>query len=249
MPTRSNQLQRSYNRTRVFRRFMLVVFFSIFVAVVLWAIPWLPYGLAVEDYNDRLTLLMLLVLAASVSAFGAVYMRDLSDRMEQTVLTWATVHDGLSDMRRREYFYDRIVAECENTHTPDTNQFTVVALRMEKAPEGDEAASMEKAMEQVGNTITDTDFLAILGPHEIGVMSLRTGFAEAAAFAERLRSHLASSLQDGSGVRAGWSVYPQDGNEAAVLLGIARERLWPVGANRKVVPVPDPQDASHRAAV
>ena len=236
---RSTNIRRSYDRAQVFRRGMLIVFFSIFVSVVLWAIPWLPYGLSVEDYNDRLTLLMLLMLAASVSAFGAVYMRDLSDRMEQTVITYNTVHEGLSDMRRREYFYDRIVAQCDMARTSEVEDFTVVALRLEKqADEGEDLARVEKAMHEIRAVIKDHDFIAMLGPHEIGVLGLKTGYQEALIFAEMLRNQLTFSLGDASDVRVGWAVYPHDGDEAGVLVGMARERLWRVGANRRVTADP-----------
>jgi len=227
---RSSGIRRAYERAKLFRKMMLIIFFSVCIAVFLWAIPWLPYGLSVEDYNDRLTLLMLLIFAACVSAFGAVYMREFSDRMERTVETWTTVHDGLSDLHRREYFYDRVVAECERSQGLDT-QFTVLAVGLEREPANGAVPAVETAMSSLGMVIKDNDLMAVLGAHEIGVLAPKVGQADAAAFAESLRRVLtATSAEGGADVRVGWAVYDWDAQDAAALVGLARERLSRVGA-------------------
>jgi hypothetical protein len=220
---KSSDLLKAYKRAVRWRKVMLATFAVVFVGLLLWAIPWLPYGLAVEDYDSRLTLLVGLVLAASTSAFGTIYHRDLSRRVEQTMLTWSTVHDGLTDMRRREYFFDRIVIECERARNIGS-EFTVIALRTGDETEAPSEGANESALFALAPVVKDYDCLAALGPREIGVLA-RVHHAEAAGFAEKLRLLLAATARDATVVRAGWSVYRVDSEEAGTLVGLARERV------------------------
>ena len=63
--------------------------------------PWLPYGLSEEDYNSKVQFFVILILMAVCLGFAAVYLRDISNRVEQTMMTWNSVNDGLGDLRRR----------------------------------------------------------------------------------------------------------------------------------------------------
>ena len=67
----SSSLLHEYNRARAFRKAMLYVFFTVFVITVLWAVPWLPYGLSVQDYNRRTELLVAFSLMASISGLAS----------------------------------------------------------------------------------------------------------------------------------------------------------------------------------
>lgn len=211
----------AYNRARLQRKFMLVIFFSIFVATCLWAIPWLPYGLSVDDYNDRLTMLMLLLAAASVSAFGATYMRDLSRRLEQTMMTWSSVHEGLGDLRRREYFYERVVLECERAEKQG-REFSVIVLRLQE-PEG--SAGVQATLEAFEPMVKEYDCMTVLGPQEVGILAPRIGYADAQRVAQHLSGLLASTAGPETYVFTGWAVYGRDARDAGTLVGIARQRL------------------------
>jgi GGDEF domain-containing protein len=242
-PHQTSSLLKSYQRAVFWRKLMLVAFGVIFVAILFWAIPWLPYGLSVEDYNDRLTLFIALILMASVTAFGTVYQRDLSHRVEQTLFTWSTVHDGLTDLRQREYFYDRIVIECERSKASG-NDFSVIALRVGETAGagGSEGLSSEDALRALQPIIKDSDCLAALGPHEIGVLVPRLSRDQVPSFAERLRSLLEMASSDPAlRIRVGWAVYPRDAEEAGSLVGLAREML--LGKSRSQ-PNAEPEDSA-----
>ena len=45
-------------------------------------------------------LLLVLMFVAAAFAFAAVLLRALSNRVEQTMLAWTSVNDGLGDLRR-----------------------------------------------------------------------------------------------------------------------------------------------------
>jgi hypothetical protein len=249
VPLRSSALLRSYKRAVLWRKMMLVAFSIIFLAIMFWAIPWLPYGLSVEDYSDRITLLIMLVLMASITAFGSVYHRDMGRHIEQTLLTWTSVHEGLGDLRSREYFYDRIVIECERAKQ-SRSQFTVVALRMDdNDPEdGKEVQNSEQALSVLAPTTRESDFLAILGPRELGILVPGVGAVQAPAFAMRSRSLIEMAGPDGAtGVRVGWAVYPIDAEEAGSLVGLARERLLGKKGSDNAVP-PEYESSNSSAA-
>ena len=205
---------------------MLAGFAIVFVAILFWRIPWLPYGLSAEDYNDRVTMLMALVVLASLTAFGTVYYRDLGRRVDQTILTWSSVHNGLGDLRQREYFYDRIVIECDRAQAA-RGEFTVVALRLDEAESDEvkEVQNSEKALRALAPTAKEADCLAALGPNELGVLAPHTKAPDAAAYAERLRDLVTLTVDASLLVRVGWSVYPTDAEEAGALVGLARKRL------------------------
>jgi GGDEF domain-containing protein len=222
------------------RKLLLAGFVIIFASILFYAIPWLPYGLSEEDYNNRLTLLMLLVLAAGVSAFGAVYFREYGNRLEQTILTWTTVHEGLGELRQREYFYDRLVIECQRAQATGS-RFSVVALRINE-PE-DSGTHIAAALIALKPVVRDSDCLAALGPHEIGVLAPRIQGSEAESFADHLRRLVsaATTRDGGRDVHAGWAVYGRDADEAGALVGIARERM--LGRKPYVPTAPEPAPA------
>lgn len=214
-----------YRHVRRWRRATLALFFIAFVATVLWAIPWVPYGLSVEDYNERLTFLILLILGACACALGAVYFRTTSERLELAIATWAMLNEGLGDMRRREYFFDRLVTECNLKD--GRGQFTVVTLRLEEPGEvAAQEAKIASAINALEPLVREQDCLAALGPHEIGVLAPRVSAEEAPKFAERLRA-LVQQASAGRELRveAAWAVYPSDADEAGALVGTARKRL------------------------
>jgi GGDEF domain-containing protein len=210
---------------------MLGLFSLTFLSILFWCIPWLPYGLSVDDYDTRFTLLMSLVMIAGLTAFGAVYHRDLGRRLEQTLLTWSSVYDGLGGLRRREYFYDRILIECERAQH-SSSQFTIVTLRTADVIRTTEEGALEGAIKLLSPFVRESDCLAILGSREIGVLALGVDGRMATSYAEKL-TELLNNSQTGTTkwASAGWSVYGVDSVDAGTLIGIARQR------SGKVIPM------------
>jgi GGDEF domain-containing protein len=220
-------LLQSYQRAHLWRKAMLVSFVVIFIAILFWTIPWLPYGFSEEDYNGKVVQLMVLVVTACLTAFGAVYHRDAGHRLEQTMLTWTTVHEGLGDLRQREYLYERIVIECERARH-NRREFTVVALRLGEAEDGDsnDALATAQAMTMLAPILEESTCIALMGPREIGIMAPHVQMAQAPAYAARAREQVeAGSIDLRTPVRVGWAVYPVEAQEAGGLVGLARARL------------------------
>lgn len=224
-PGRSSGLLRSYHKALFWRRLILASFFTVFVATMLYVIPWLPYGLSVDDYNSRITFLLILMLIGSLLAFAAVYLRDISNRVEQTMLTWKSVNDGLVDMRHREYFFDRVAIECSRSGATQ-EEFTIVTLRLPSAA-FDDGARISRAIQALEPVVRDYDCLSSLGPHEIAVLAHGVGQANAAGLSQRLAQIAAGTLDSTVTQRvvAGHAVFDADASEAGSLIAIARERL------------------------
>jgi GGDEF domain-containing protein len=225
--TRSNLLVQSYERTLFWSRLVMAAFFVVYVATLVWAIPWFPYGLAMDDYNERTAPLLVLLLAASTTAFGAVYLRERRKRMEQTLRTWNSVHDGLGDLRRREYFYDRIVIECERARAR-RSQFSIFVLKV--GAEGIPATTDEiaKALGALEPMVKELDCLASISQQEIGVLAPLVPADQAPELAKRIRALVSYALNADYGttqVRSAYAVYERDAVDAGELVGVARSRL------------------------
>ena len=224
-PDSAREIVTAYKRSLIWSRATLVLFFLFYVTTLAYTIPWLPYGLDVEDYDSKTSGLVVLLLSASITAFGSVYLRESRKRLEQTFRTWETMHEGLGEMRGREYFYDRIVIECERASS-DRTQFTVTVLRIT-----DEAAFGERymrdALKELSSAIGESDCLSTISPREIGVLAPSLSSAGAAAFSTRLAAIAASVLPNDGAIRVGHVVYGVDAKDAAELVAIARTRLQP----------------------
>jgi GGDEF domain-containing protein len=226
-PAGSSALLRSYQKAQFWRRLILAAFFTVFVATILYTIPWLPYGLTEEDYNHQVQFMVILMLMAVCLGFAAVYLRDIGNRVEQTMLTWNTVNDGLSDLRRREYFFDRIVLECSRaalTHQP----FTIVALRL-TVPQSTDSEKIARSIKALEPVVREYDCLSSLGPHEIAVLAHGIGQDEAPVLANNLAQLVTEAFPEipvkDDEVISGYAVFDVDANDAGALIGIARERL------------------------
>ncbi len=226
-PTGSSALLRSYEKAQFWRRLIIAAFFTVFVATMFYTIPWLPYGLSEEDYTNQLQFLVMLILMATCLGFAAIYLRDIGNRVEQTMLTWNMVNDGLSDLRRREYFFDRIVLECSRAGLTG-QKFAVVALRL-TVPQSSDTEKISRAIKALEPVVREYDCLSSLGPHEIGVLAHGIGELEAPILASNLAQLVTNAFPEtpvtDDEVIAGYAVFDADSNDAGTLIGIARERL------------------------
>jgi hypothetical protein len=230
---RSSKLIYDYQRTRLLRNVMLVAFGMLFAATLLWVLPWVPWGLTSDDYPEDAGVAVALAFAAWIMGFGAVYLRDQSNRYEQTLVTWSSVHDELGDLRRREYFYERAIIECMRSERTGVS-FGVFAVRFGQG-ETVNSAETATALEALAGLIRQTDTLAALGPQEVGVLGAGMGSREAPGFAYRLKSTLerATGAGDSDQVSVGWAIWAVDGMDAGELVGLARSRLQRKSALRE----------------
>ncbi len=231
---RSSSLVQSYRRANFLRKVMLVVFGFMSIGTLLWAMPWTPWGLSSEDYDSTAAVPVAMAFGAWISAFGAVYLRDQSNRYEQTLVTWSSVHDGLGDMRRREYFFERVVIECMRSDRSDI-PFGIFTARFGTG-ENIDSAETATALEALAGLVRQTDTLAALGAQEIGLLGAGMGHREAPAFAYRLKSMLETTMgaRSDEQVNVGWAIWGTDGRDATELIGVARSRMQRKSALREL---------------
>lgn len=227
---------------------MLGLFGVMCVGTLLWVLPWVPIGLTRDDYNSDAGLAVALAFGALLCALGAVYFRDKSNRYEQTLVTWSSVHDELGDLLRREYFYER--AEIESVRADRSGvSFGVFAVRF-SPNENAGSAETANALEALAGMIRQTDSLAALGPQEVAVLGAAMGTREAPGFAYRLKSTIekATGATDDQ-VSVGWAIWGTDGTDAGTLLGLARSRMQRKNTLREWAHAADEKDADRTPSV
>ena len=225
----SRAIQRSYEKVSRWSRWFLVAFYVVCAAFILWSTPLLPYSGPRFEYNDRVLYQTILALAAALLAFGAVNLRERKKQADKALLAWTSVrvHDGLTRLRQREYFYERVVLECQRAKA-DASSLAVVVIRLPPAKPGDGDASLtQRAIESLDPMVTDYDCLAAISAHEIAVLVPRTDAQEVANVVARLQTAVSAAVgvEDRPAVEAGWAVYGEQGTDAGDLLGHARSTV------------------------
>lgn len=226
---RSRAIQRSYDKVSRWSRRFLVAFYVVCAAFILWSTPLLPYSGPRFEYNERVLYQTILALAAALLAFGAVNLRERKKQAEKALLAWTSVrvHDGLTLLRQREYFYERVVLECLRAKA-DESSLAVVVMRLPPGKPGDGDASLaQRAIESLEPMVTDYDCLAAISAHEVAVLVPRIDAQEVANVVARLQTAVSAAVgaEDGSAVEAGWAVYGEQGTDAGDLLGHARSTV------------------------
>jgi GGDEF domain-containing protein len=187
----------------------------------------------VEDYNSRVAMMMLLAGCAALFAFIAVRMRDKIRRVESTYVTMSSVHDRLTDLRRREYFYDRLLLECDRARQSGV-PFSVVVLRAGTDDGATfETTPVQRVVEVLEPLAKEYDWLAPIGVQEVALFAPHLTSEAASAFADDLLARVGASLGlPGVRLTAGFATYGPGLDEAGDLLGQARRTVASPGRSR-----------------
>lgn len=216
--------ERAFQRSVYVSRLMLAAFFTVAVITIVWAIPWFPYGTSVEDYNSRVAMMTLLGSSAAVFAFTAVRLRQKIRGVESRYLMLSSIRYGLGHMRRREYFYDRLLLECDRAKQNKAS-FTVVVLRARldgPGPAG--ATAVQRLVEVLEPLAKEYDWLAPIGTHEVAMFAPKVPGRLAEAYGRDLLTKAQDALDlPGVHLVAGWAAYGPELDEAGEVLGQARQ--------------------------
>ncbi len=220
-------MRRSYERSVFWSRLLLCAFFSVTAAFLIWTIPWLPFGTSAADYHGRVALQTLLGFGAGACALGAVYLRDKTRQKEAALLTWTSVHDSLIDLRRREYFFNRLLVECDKAHD-DGHVFAVVVLRLQPEPgTPPELRRIHAALEALEPLSAEYDWLAAIGAVEVAMLAPGIREDTLDTFVGRLKDRVDEALRDDDKVTVipGWALYGPEASGASDLISRARQML------------------------
>jgi PleD family two-component response regulator len=139
----------------------------------------------------------------------------------------STVHDKLTDMRRREYFYDRLLLECDRAKQTG-GTFAVVVLRI-ATDEGKtyDVSPIQRVVEALEPLAKEYDWLAPIGVQEVAMFTPRLSAEMAPTYATELAERVTASVKDVSGIKvlSGWACYGRDLVEAGDLVGNARRMV------------------------
>ena len=217
----SSALIKAYQRSCLLRKVMLVAFGLLLAATLLWVVPWVPWGLRTEDYSAGAGVAVALACGSWVAAFGAVYLRDQSNRYEQTLVTWSSLRDGFGDLRRREYFFERVVIECTRSEPLRHSLRRLSQCDSARAGASPAPKPPRRSKPWVVSSVRPIASLR-WDRRKSASSGAGMGNREAPAFAYRLKSTLerAMTTVDGDQVSVGWAIWGVDGKDAGSLVGL-----------------------------
>ena len=230
---RSKHPVRGYFRWLRLSRLAVVAFVLLAIAFFAWTVPWVPSGLAVEDYTPRLAFTIYLVGGVAIAGILALILQELARRERERLLVWNAVYDESTGMRTRQYLIDRLTLECDRADRHST-VFSLLVLQLharggESRPAVTVSAAALQEIAQAINELTHrTDVVALLSGSELAVLALDAGRADRDKLLERIRSAVAVELPHflrepgATSVKGGAATYGVDGTTSLELVHAAR---------------------------
>ena len=236
----SGSLYKSYFRALYLSRVALLAFWACFFYFVVWAIPWIPGGLSLDDYS--LELVTTLVVAGSCMLLGLINatLRSTVRQKREALIAWTAVYDDATGLHNRRYFYDCLSLECERSQRHSTPfSILLLELRYPGSRKGGRAvranrAALQPAAELVKNLTRSTDLVALISEGEFAVLLAGAQKDVARQLAERVRQSVNAVLPklaavDGSAAvpvaEVGVGTYGKDGTTPEALIEAARSEL------------------------
>jgi len=251
------QLYQSYFLTLRWSRLAMVAFWTLAALFFLWAIPWLPAGMSVEDYSTEVAFTFFLLGGCVLLGGVAITLRTLAYRRRQALVAWTTVYDETTGLRNRRYFLERLRLECEQA-AKRRSHFALIlfALRPANGCSPRDAHSTATALRSAGQVLASqtrlSDMVAVIGPRELVVLTpgLEPDAAEPAA--HRLGRILLREVKGWADkpdqrptLRVGVAVFGGETTEPGALLRAARSHLVPIaGESEPPASVQPQQDAA-----
>jgi diguanylate cyclase (GGDEF)-like protein len=167
------------------------------------------------------------VLALPAGVGGALLAGRV--RARERRLRALALRDPLTGLGNRRALDERLAAEIAR-HRRHGRRFALVVMDLDGFKRvndrfghqaGDEI--LRDVAHAVRLAVREHDTVVRLGGDELCVLAPETGAEEAAALTERLRRAVREAVAglDGLSVSAGWSIFPDDGGRADVLLAAA----------------------------
>lgn len=219
--------EHSMRRSLVWSRLTLVGFHTVFLIGLAWALPWPPVGMSEADYSGKVVAGLLLAVSAGSFGLVTVTLRYRARRMEETLESVNTVRDRVRELRRREFFYDHLVLECERTRRARSTLGVAVFRISVRGALRPEVEVIGRGVEALEDAAPAGSWMASIGASEVGMLVPADALGSFPVMTEVLAAVLADKLrEEGVTVRAGWAVYgQQDGTDAGDLMDRARSRF------------------------
>ncbi len=247
------QLHQSYFLTLKWSRLAMAAFWTVAVLFFLWAIPWLPAGMSVEDYSAQVAFTFSLLGGCALLGGAAMTLRAIAHRRREALVAWTTVYDETTGLRNRRYFLERLRLECEQA-AERSSDFALIlfALRPTGGPSVQQDQSTAAALRSAGKVLAGhtrlSDMVAVIGPRELVVLTPGLGPGVAEPTAHRLSRILLREVEEWAdkpqkhpGLRVGVAVFGGETTEPAALLRAARSQLVPILGESELPAAVQPQ--------
>ncbi len=215
------------------------------LALAAWAIPWIPIGMDVEDYDVATVTTFVLAGIASLAVQGFIYVWAPQFQGEPLPEFLRVLMGAHRLIRGPRQFYSRLAAECRQCRADRRNAVSLVIVEMSGVSEA--PAAKPELMEQrealgpllVRGSVRAQDVVAVSWPREVWVLAVATGRNARVGIMRRLARAIAVSELPADvreACRIGGSTFALDGEEPDALFSVARERLSPLSELIDVAP-------------
>lgn len=193
-------MHRSYFQALRWSRLAMAALWTIAFLFFLWAIPWLPSGMSVEEYTSPVIFTFSLLGGCIVLGGVAITLRSLMWRRRQALVAWTTAYEKTTSLRNRRYFLEQLALECERSAETE-EPFALVLFDLALTPErgGEpEAEVLAKMMHTVGDVLAKqsrlSDIMAVIGRTELAVLMPGVSPGDTSRVAWRLGSILCREI-------------------------------------------------------
>lgn len=230
---RTQKVHQRYFRLLRLSRLALIGFIVLAAIFLLWAVPWLPSGLDVDDYTPELAFTVYLLGGVALVGLLALALQELARRDREALMVWTTVFDEATGLHTRQYLYDRLSLECDRARRLNST-FSVIVLQLHqrRTKDGDPIALPRPALQEVARLIDrlthSSDLVARLSDSEVALVAMGADRSNREALVERLRTAVVLELprligsSDQSLVKAGAATFGRDGTDERSLVQAAR---------------------------
>lgn len=199
------------------------------LAFAAWVLPWVPAGMAGDDYELRIAVAVLLGVAASVAVPSFLVLWGGTFRNESLPEFVRVLFGGHQFIRGREQFRSRLRAECGRARRNRRYVFSILVIEHPVEPDASglttEPEERRFVVLHVRTAVRAQDVVATGTSTQVWV--LLQGANEHATRSVIVR--LTEELQ-GLACRVGAATFGVDGERPGALLIAATERLVPVDA-------------------
>jgi hypothetical protein len=201
------------------------------LALLAWALPFIPLGATRDDYTASTAIALLLCLMGWVGSVAFLLVWAPSFRKE-TFPDFVRVLFGANQLiRGRLQFESRLSAECRRAKQDRRHVFSLIVVQVGTSRSDTlsrERRGTASAAVVIRSGVRGDDLVAEIDPNEVWVLALAAPPDGRERVVERLaRALLESHASEGAthSYRIGAGTYGEDGDDAEALFAAARARV------------------------
>ena len=225
---------RAERRRLILLRLSFVGVVVLYLLLLAWVTPWIPFGMRTADYTRGTAVALLLALSSSLSSLTFLVVWAPHFRQE-TLPEFLRVLFGAQQLiRGRSQFQSRLAAECHRARRDRRHVFSLIVVRLQAATPQPVAQADGHAREGelttmlVRSIVRAQDIVSYSWPDEVWVLALGANHQACESIVHRLTRALTASdtpLRSPESCRIGCSTFDLDGQEPDELFSAAYGRM------------------------